>query len=90
MPVAVSCLCFVATLSTESWALKIVLFVLQGLLACVEKLAATANTVAVERDWVCRGNYIRVVWFLPCIRDPFFILGRNIANNLTLGNRDLG
>ncbi|KAK4870680.1 hypothetical protein LT330_005028 [Penicillium expansum] len=51
VPVAVSCLCFVATLSTESWALKIVLFVLQGLLACVEKLAATANTVAVERDW---------------------------------------
>lgn len=90
VPVAVSCLCFVATLSTDSWALKIVLFVLQGLLACVEKLAATANTVAVERDWVCRGNCIRVVWFLPCIRDPFFILGRNIANNLTLGNRDLG
>ncbi|KAJ5952053.1 uncharacterized protein N7479_010466 [Penicillium vulpinum] len=51
VPVAVSCLCFVATLSVNSWVLKIVLFAVQGLLACIEKLAATANTVAVERDW---------------------------------------
>ncbi|KAJ5356085.1 hypothetical protein N7517_010694 [Penicillium concentricum] len=51
LPVGVSCLCFIATLSTDSWALTIVLFVIQGLLACIEKLAATANTVAVERDW---------------------------------------
>ncbi|CAI7585253.1 unnamed protein product [Penicillium glandicola] len=51
VPVAVSCLCFLATLATDSWALTIVLFAVQGLLACMEKLAATANTVAVERDW---------------------------------------
>ncbi|KAJ5869671.1 hypothetical protein N7455_004612 [Penicillium solitum] len=51
VPVAVSCLCFVATVSMVSWAVTIALFVVQGLLACMEKLAATANTVAVERDW---------------------------------------
>ncbi|KAF9252262.1 hypothetical protein DTO006G1_3010 [Penicillium roqueforti] len=51
VPVAISCLCFVATLSTDSWSLTIALFTVQGLLACMEKLAATANTVAVERDW---------------------------------------
>jgi len=28
------------------------LFVVLGFLACLEKLAVTANTVAVERDWV--------------------------------------
>ncbi|KAJ5442627.1 hypothetical protein N7445_005634 [Penicillium cf. griseofulvum] len=37
--------------SINSWAVTIILFVVQGLLACIEKLAATANTVAVERDW---------------------------------------
>lgn len=72
VPVAVSCLCFVATVSTDSWAVTIALFVVQGLLACMEKLAATANTVAVERDWVCTGNRIGVVWFLRCIRHTFF------------------
>ncbi|KAJ5782408.1 hypothetical protein N7457_004182 [Penicillium paradoxum] len=51
VPVAVSCLCFVATLSIESWPVTVLLFVIQGLLACIEKLAATANVVAVERDW---------------------------------------
>ncbi|KAJ6184713.1 hypothetical protein N7519_006014 [Penicillium mononematosum] len=51
VPVAVSCLCFIANLSTDSWPLTIGLFAVQGLLACMEKLAATANTVAVERDW---------------------------------------
>lgn len=30
-----------------------ILFTIVGFLACVEKLAATANVVAVERDWVC-------------------------------------
>jgi hypothetical protein len=50
--VAVSCLCFVVLLATEDPAITLVLFVAVGLLACVEKLAATANTVAVERDWV--------------------------------------
>ncbi|KAJ5558334.1 hypothetical protein N7535_008547 [Penicillium sp. DV-2018c] len=51
IPVAVSCLCFVAALSIESRTATVVLFACQGLLACVEKLAAAANTVAVERDW---------------------------------------
>ncbi|QQK44051.1 Ferroporti-1 [Penicillium digitatum] len=51
VPVAISCLCFVVTLSTDSWPRTIALFAVQGLLACVEKLASTANTVAVERDW---------------------------------------
>jgi Ferroportin1 (FPN1). len=60
VPVAVSCLCFVATVSTDSWPVTIALFVVQGLLACMEKLAATANTVAVERDWVCTRNRIWV------------------------------
>jgi hypothetical protein len=32
--------------------LRVILFIVLGVLACVEKLAATANTVAVERDWV--------------------------------------
>lgn len=51
---AVSCLCFVAlSASADSSGLTIGLFALVGLLACMEKLAATANTVAVERDWVC-------------------------------------
>ncbi|CAG8909095.1 unnamed protein product [Penicillium egyptiacum] len=51
VPVAASCLCFIATLSMDSSTLTIILFAVQGLLACLEKLAATANTVAVERDW---------------------------------------
>ncbi|KAJ6083582.1 hypothetical protein N7467_007717 [Penicillium canescens] len=51
VPVAVSCLCFVVLLSTKSWTITLVLFAVQGILACLEKLAATANTVAVERDW---------------------------------------
>jgi iron-regulated transporter 1 len=34
------------------------LFLAVVLLACMEKLAATANTVAVERDWVCRNRAI--------------------------------
>lgn len=54
MPVAASCLCFVVLLTYEkSLTTTYVLFAVVGLLACMEKLAATANTVAVERDWVC-------------------------------------
>ncbi|KAJ5620210.1 hypothetical protein N7510_004194 [Penicillium lagena] len=41
--------------SKEDAVVTLVLFVAVGLLACVEKLAATANTVAVERDWVYRA-----------------------------------
>ncbi|KAJ6071508.1 hypothetical protein N7499_009522 [Penicillium canescens] len=51
VPVAVSCLCFVLLMSAKSWTITLVLFAVQGILACLEKLAATANTVAVERDW---------------------------------------
>ncbi|KEY80725.1 iron regulated transporter [Aspergillus fumigatus] len=55
VPVAVSCACFVALLMPsfrESEPLASSLFLAVVLLACMEKLAATANTVAVERDWV--------------------------------------
>ena len=89
VPVAVSCLCFVATVSTDSWAVTIILFVVQGLLACMEKLAATANTVAVERDWVCSRNRVWGFSFLLCIHYTFFLEG-HIADNLILGNCDLG
>ncbi|KAJ5101872.1 hypothetical protein NUU61_004094 [Penicillium alfredii] len=52
VPVAASCLCFLALLMPmDSWVMTTGLFVLVGLLACMEKLAAAANTVAVERDW---------------------------------------
>ncbi|KAJ5973522.1 hypothetical protein N7481_010732 [Penicillium waksmanii] len=52
IPVAVSCLCFIALFTiAESRDLSSILFVFVSLLACVEKLAAAANTVAVERDW---------------------------------------
>ncbi|OJJ37341.1 hypothetical protein ASPWEDRAFT_107452 [Aspergillus wentii DTO 134E9] len=53
IPVAVSCACFVvqASVGKESTAITLALFAFQVLLACVEKLAATANTVAIERDW---------------------------------------
>ncbi|KAJ5160114.1 uncharacterized protein N7482_007118 [Penicillium canariense] len=52
VPVAASCLCFVVLLnSADSSAMAFILFVVVCFLACLEKLAATANTVAVERDW---------------------------------------
>jgi hypothetical protein len=53
VPVAASCLCFVALLkSADSLLITSGVFVVVGFLACLEKLASTANTVAVERDWV--------------------------------------
>lgn len=58
IPVAVSCLCFIALFTiAESRDLSWILFVFVSLLACVEKLAAAANTVAVERDWVRSRPY---------------------------------
>ncbi|KAJ5587444.1 uncharacterized protein N7459_003209 [Penicillium hispanicum] len=51
VPVAASCLCFITLLFSASWSTTLTLFVIVGFLACLEKLAATANTVAVERDW---------------------------------------
>ncbi|KAJ5802842.1 uncharacterized protein N7503_005292 [Penicillium pulvis] len=52
VPVAISCLCFVALSATSNWKVALILFVVLGFFACLEKLAVTANTVAVERDWV--------------------------------------
>ncbi|PYH43799.1 putative iron-regulated transporter [Aspergillus saccharolyticus JOP 1030-1] len=51
LPVAGSCVCFVTLLVSPSSILKILLFLTTVVLACAEKLAATVNTVAVERDW---------------------------------------
>lgn len=50
---AASCLCFVTLLSTDNEVIRMSLFIVSGFLACLEKLASSANTVAVERDWVC-------------------------------------
>ncbi|OJK01654.1 hypothetical protein ASPACDRAFT_25830 [Aspergillus aculeatus ATCC 16872] len=52
LPVAGSCACFVVLLASANSTLRILLFLATVVLACFEKLAATANTVAVERDWV--------------------------------------
>ncbi|EAW13147.1 putative iron-regulated transporter [Aspergillus clavatus NRRL 1] len=54
LPVVLSCACFVVLLVPSLMGNKFVtwgLFAAVLLLACVEKLAAIANTVAVERDW---------------------------------------
>lgn len=62
MPVAASCGCFVVLYGAEkekSLASQ-ALFAGVVLLACVEKLAAVANTVSVERDWVCIMFYINI------------------------------
>ncbi|CAG7947136.1 unnamed protein product [Penicillium nalgiovense] len=73
VPVAASCLCFITNLSTDSWALTIGLFAVQGLLACMEKLAATANTVAVERDWVYLNASMRRIDLFCKLLAPVFI-----------------
>ncbi|KAJ9199702.1 hypothetical protein DTO164E3_4587 [Paecilomyces variotii] len=52
VPVAGSCLCFVALLASKNSAVVLPLFSIAALLACIEKLASVVNTVAVERDWV--------------------------------------
>ncbi|KAL3486632.1 Ferroporti-1 [Aspergillus germanicus] len=51
IPVAVSCVCLGVLLTGPSLRLSWGLFIALVLLAGVEKLAATANTVSVERDW---------------------------------------
>ncbi|KAL3460353.1 Ferroporti-1 [Aspergillus heterothallicus] len=51
VPVAVSCICLGVLLTSPSVRLTWMLFIALVLLAGVEKLAATANTVSVERDW---------------------------------------
>jgi iron-regulated transporter 1 len=57
IPVAVSCVCLGLLLRSPPIHLSWLLFIALVLLAGVEKLAATVNTVSVERDWVC------FVWF---------------------------
>ncbi|KAL2011443.1 hypothetical protein VTN00DRAFT_4161 [Thermoascus crustaceus] len=53
IPVALSCLCFILLLGSDDGSPVVpILFVVVALLACLEKLASVANTVAVERDWV--------------------------------------
>lgn len=49
---AASCACFTVLLAPTTTAITSLVFAGTVLLACVEKLAATANCVAVERDWV--------------------------------------
>ncbi|KAB8077708.1 Ferroporti-1 [Aspergillus leporis] len=52
LPVALSCACFVVLLAPPGPPyISALLFVAVTLLACLEKLASAANTVAVERDW---------------------------------------
>ncbi|KAE8385125.1 Ferroporti-1 [Aspergillus alliaceus] len=52
LPVALSCACFTALLNPLGPPyISRLLFAAVTLLACFEKLASTANTVAVERDW---------------------------------------
>lgn len=61
VPVAASCGCFLLLTGgaeTPSTVVSHGLFVGVVLLACVEKLAAVVNAVAVERDWV------RCVYFI--------------------------
>jgi iron-regulated transporter 1 len=50
--VAGSCLALAAMMGREKGVLTYALFALSVVLACVEKLAFVANTVAVERDWI--------------------------------------
>ncbi|KAI0070260.1 hypothetical protein K474DRAFT_1687515 [Panus rudis PR-1116 ss-1] len=52
VPVAISCLCFMSLLARDSERFTVALFSVVVMLACMEKLAAAVNTVAVERDWV--------------------------------------
>ncbi|KAL4994356.1 Ferroporti-1 [Aspergillus recurvatus] len=51
IPVAVSCVCLGLLLRSPPVHLSWMLFIALVLLAGVEKLAATVNTVSVERDW---------------------------------------
>ncbi|KAL4974719.1 Ferroporti-1 [Aspergillus desertorum] len=51
IPVAVSCVCLGLLLRSPPVHLSWMLFIALVLLAGIEKLAATVNTVSVERDW---------------------------------------
>lgn len=53
LPVAISCLIFITLSFAEISRLSSIVFaVVLVPLACVEKVAASANTIAVEKDWV--------------------------------------
>ncbi|KAL8725817.1 MAG: hypothetical protein Q9181_006272, partial [Wetmoreana brouardii] len=52
IPVAISCVIFLGLASFDLENTLHVLFITLVILACLEKIAATANTVSVERDWV--------------------------------------
>ena len=53
LPVAGSCIIFAGLLSLPQFKdHSHILFAVLAVFACLEKVAATANTVAVERDWV--------------------------------------
>ena len=53
IPVSMSCLAFIVLASLRpTFQIRLVLFSVLVVLACPEKLASIANTVAVERDWV--------------------------------------
>jgi iron-regulated transporter 1 len=52
LSVAASCLVLAAMMGREKGVVMYVLFGASVVLACVEKLAFVANTVAVERDWI--------------------------------------
>lgn len=66
IPVAGSCLCFIALLVPKGSATILLLFPITALLACVEKLASVANTVAVERDWVRYLVITEITCLFPC------------------------
>ncbi len=56
-----SCLVFIVLAKVRtSVEIKLVLFSTLVVLACPEKLASIANTVAVERDWVSLVHLNRV------------------------------
>jgi iron-regulated transporter 1 len=52
LSVAASCLVLAAMMGREKGAVTYGLFAASVVLACVEKVAFVANTVAVERDWI--------------------------------------
>ncbi|KAL9060554.1 MAG: hypothetical protein Q9206_000964 [Seirophora lacunosa] len=64
IPVAASCVIFIVLNSFPLQDITLHLFFLVLVVsACLEKLAATANTIAVERDWavvVCQGDNVKM------------------------------
>jgi solute carrier family 40 (iron-regulated transporter), member 1 len=83
IPVALSCVCFILLLSHDVPNLATFLFPAVVILACLEKLASVANTVAVERDWV---SYIG----LGFVSFPHLTVNLAIdLSKLSSGDRDI-